>query len=100
MTSIKITEIVNRALNGEVVRKLQLDDASRYASNSRGPLSINTTIFFSGRVHAYHAEDRVITIGRKNYNIDELRRCLEKISNKGSVTIFMGNEMLRGELVE
>lgn len=98
MKTIKINDIIDRALRGEIVHKLTLLDASRYASNARGPMSVNTTIFYSSRVSEVEPGDRVLSIGKKYYNVDELRRCLEAFSDKGNVSIWIGQETLCGNL--
>lgn len=98
MKTIKINDIIDRALRGEIVHQLTLLDASRYASNARGTMSINTTIFYSSRVSEIEPGDRVLSIGKKYYNIDELRRCLEAFCDKGNVSIWIGHETLCGNL--
>lgn len=98
MKTININDIIDRALRGEIVHKLTLSDASRYALNARGTMSVNTTIFYSSRVSEVKPGDRVLSIGKKYYNVDELRRCLEAFCNKGNVTIWIGREALCGNL--
>lgn len=100
MNAIKIDTVIDRALSGEIVHKLELRNAKKYVANASGSLNINPTIFFSGRVCAYQPTDRVLSVGKKYYNVDELKRQLERFVNKGEVTIFIGREMLRGELVK
>lgn len=100
MNAIKIDTVIDRALSGEIVHKLELRNAKRYAANAIGSFHINPTIFFSNKVRAYQPTDRVLTMGDKYYNVDELKRQLEQFANKGEVTIFIGREMLRGELVK
>lgn len=98
MKTININDIIDRALRGEIVHKLTLLDASRYASNARGQMSINTTIFHSSRVSEVEPGDRVLSIGKKYYNVDTLRRCLEALCDKGNVSIWIGQEVLLGNL--
>ena len=37
-------------------------------------------------------------IGKKYYNVDTLRRCLEALCDKGNVSIWIGREALCGNL--
>lgn len=99
---ISIDSVVARALNGEIVVSLVLEDASRYASNTTGEMTINADIWYSAKTHAYDKDDRVIEIGKKRYNVDELRRRLETLKGKGPVRIMIANgklEHLAGELI-
>ncbi len=54
MNIIKIDTIIDRALSGEIVHKLELRNSKKCIANASGSLNINPTIFFSGRVRAYH----------------------------------------------
>lgn len=57
--------LLNRAEAGETISSIKLSDAGRYASNAKGDMLINTDIFFSSRVYAYRADDRLVKIGKK-----------------------------------
>ena len=98
--TISIRSILNRAETGEVISSIKLVDAGRYAANAKGYMLVNSDIFFSSRVYAYRADDRLVKIRKKTLNLDELRRQLEQFIGKGCVAVHIGGECLRGEIIE
>lgn len=99
--TISISTIIDNAVNNcEIPYIIELDDASKMFANARGSYSINSTIYYSGRVRAYQDGDQIITFGKKKLNVDELRRELEQFIEKGSVTICVKSGMLNGELIK
>ncbi len=97
---ISIRSLLNRAEAGETISSIKLYDAGKYASNAKGDMLINTDIFFSSRVYAYRADDRLVKIGKKTLNVDELRRQLERFIGKGSAVVCIGGKCLRGEITK
>ena len=99
--TIPISTIIANAVNNhEIPYHITLDDASRMIANAKGSYLINPNIYYSGRVRAYEDGDQIITFGKKNLNVDELRRVLEQFIGKGSVTIWVNNRILKGEIIK
>lgn len=99
--TISISTIIENAVNNrEIPYHIALDDASQMVANAKGAYQINPDTFYSGRVRAYQEGDQIITFGKKNLNVDELRRSMEQFIGKGSVTILVKSGIIKGELTE
>lgn len=98
---ISLSAIIENAVNNrEIPCHVSLEDASRMAENARGTYLVNTDMFYSGRVRSLKEGDQLISFGKKTLNVDELRRQLEQFIGKGPVTIWINNQILKGELVK
>lgn len=69
-------------------------------ANAKGAFQVNTDIYYSGRVCAQQEGDQIVAFGKKNLNVDELRRTLEQFIGKGYVTIRVKSRILKGELIK
>ena len=99
--TISISTIIENAVNNrEIPYHISLDDASRMIANAKGAYQVNSDIYYSGRVRAYQDGDQIVSFGKKNLNVDELRRILEQFIGKGSVTIWIKNRIFKGELIK
>lgn len=98
MGTIKITEILENARKGKIPFSLKLVDASRYASNSVGELTVNTDIFYSGRVHDNFPTDELIIFDKKTLNVSELQRILKQFIGRGEVRISTKDGIYQGEV--
>lgn len=94
LPQISIDEVVKRVRDGHPIVRLSLKDASRYIANVQGELSINSTTFYSARVREYCPGDEIVPMGKKRFNVSELRRILEGFRGKGAVSIWDGGEGL------
>lgn len=99
--TISISTIIENAVNNrEIPYHISLDNASRMIANAKGSFQVNPDIFYSGRVGAYQEGDQIVSFGKKNLNVDELRRVMEQFIGKGSVTIRVKSKILKGELIK
>lgn len=99
--TISISTIIENAVNNrEIPYHIALDDASQMFANTKGAYLINPDTFYSGRVRTYQDGDQIIAFGKKNLNVDELRRSLEQFIGKGSVTIWVKSQILKGNLIK
>lgn len=99
--TISISTIIENAVNNrEIPYHISLDDASRMFADVKGAFQVNPDIYYSGRVCAQQEGDQVVAFGKKNLNVDELRRVMEQFIGKGSVTIRVKSKILKGELIK
>lgn len=99
--TISISTIIENAVNNrEIPYHIALDDASPMFAEAKGSYLINPDTYYSGRVRAYQDGDQIIVFGKKNLNVDELRRVLEQFIGKGSVSIWVKSRILKGNLIK
>lgn len=99
--TISISTIIENAVNNrEIPYHISLDDASRMIANANGAFQVNPDIYYSSRVCAQQEGDQIVAFGKKNLNVDELRRVLDQFIGKGTVTIRVKNQILKGELIK
>lgn len=99
--TISISSIIGNAVNNrEIPYHIELDDASQMITNAKVAFQVNPDIYYSDRVGAYQDGDQIVVFGKKNLNVDELRRALEQFIGKGSVTIWVKNRIIKGELIK
>ncbi|WP_418193832.1 hypothetical protein, partial [Alistipes shahii] len=100
--TISISEILNIVRSGHIVNTIKLLDASRYAGNSNGEMSFNSTLWYKKYVAMRDQNDEVLTMAGKEINVSEIGRILSQLIGKGDVYVWIsGEECARvGEVVE
>ena len=75
-----------------------LEDASRYAKNSEGPMTWAGTLFTKKYANRSNG-DEVIATGNKETNLSEVERVLRSLIGKGKVQVrLMNMNWISGEV--
>lgn len=101
-TTISISEVLDLVRGGRVVNTIKLLDASRYASNARGEMDFNSTLWHKKYADKRDQNDEVMTLNGKEINVSEIGRILSQLIGRGEVYVWIsGEERARvGEIVE
>lgn len=95
---MKIQDVINEIRNNQLgVLAIVLKDASRYASNSRGEMTWNGTLFTKA-YPSRRAGDEVIKTGNKETNVSEVERVLSSLIGKGEVSVRLMGKWFSGEV--
>ena len=99
--TIKIADVIETIRKNEVgVMSIVLEDASRYAANSKGELTCAGTLFTKKYANRQEG-DEVIQTGNKETNLSAVERQLRTFMGKGNVYVKLLNPNLSmyGEVI-
>ena len=95
---MKIQEVINEIRNNQLgVISIVLKDASRYASNSKGEMTFNGTLYTKA-YPSRRAGDEVIKTGNKETNVTAVERTLRSLIGKGEVSVRFFGKWISGEI--